>query len=133
MKQAIMKFVPKNARTKMREFYNKAAVKKRAQQLKYEGNSAEVLQCQVAYNMFGGYCVPLSSYCRPAAQAILNGQVWEPETIAELRKFAKIGGGDVVHAGTYFGDFYRPFQRHVRLARRFGHLNQIPKITAARL
>ena len=34
---------------------------------------------------------------------ILHGQVWEPETIAFMRD--NCGGGDIIHAGTYFGDF----------------------------
>ncbi len=63
----------------------------------------EVLRCRVAYNPFGGYCVPESSVHRPATQTILKGEVWEPETIACLMAHAT--RGDVIHAGTYFGDF----------------------------
>jgi FkbM family methyltransferase len=61
------------------------------------------LQCVVASNEFGSYCVPKASLHRPAAQAILRGKVWEPETVAFLRD--NCGSGDIVHAGTYFGDF----------------------------
>ncbi len=53
--------------------------------------------------MYGTYCVPASSRHRPAAAAILDGEVWEPETIVFLA--GNCGGGDIVHAGTYFGDF----------------------------
>lgn len=62
-----------------------------------------VLQCSVAYNKFGGYCVPSSSCHRPAAQKILLGAVYEPRTIEYMS--VNCGGGDIVHAGTYFGDF----------------------------
>ena len=62
-----------------------------------------VLQCCVAYNKYGGYCVPLSSKHRPAAREILAGDVWEPEIIEFL--MSSCGDGDVVHAGTFFGDF----------------------------
>jgi len=35
--------------------------------------------------------------------AILAGQIYEPNTIGLMRQFC--GDGDIVHAGTYFGDF----------------------------
>ncbi len=57
----------------------------------------------VGYNRYGAYCVPLSSRHRPAAAAILRGEVYEPRTIEFLR--ANCGHGDIVHGGTYFGDF----------------------------
>jgi len=56
-----------------------------------------------ATNRFGSYCVPRSSAHRPAAKRILNGMVHEPRTINFIRSHLK--QGDVVHAGTYFGDF----------------------------
>ena len=61
------------------------------------------LQCCIAYNTYGGYCVPLSSKHRPAAQTILSGDIWEPEIIEFL--MSHCGDGDIVHAGTFFGDF----------------------------
>jgi len=69
----------------------------------YTGSRAEVLKCIVTYNRFGGYCVPQSSCHRPAARKILFGEVWEPETIEYMA--SHVGSGDIVHAGTYFGDF----------------------------
>jgi FkbM family methyltransferase len=65
--------------------------------------STSSLACITAYNKFGGYCLPLNSIQRPALQATLRGMVWEEETLSFLR--ANCNGGDVVHAGTYFGDF----------------------------
>jgi FkbM family methyltransferase len=62
-----------------------------------------VLRCRIAYNRYGGYCVPLSSQHRPAAKAILEGRVYEPDTITFVA--SRCGRGDIVHAGTYFGDF----------------------------
>lgn len=64
---------------------------------------ADVLDCKIASNRFGSYCVPAGSAGRPAAQAVLRGGVYEPETIDFIR--AHCGDHDVVHAGTYFGDF----------------------------
>ena len=61
------------------------------------------LKCTISYNKYGGYCVPESSRHRPAAQRILANDVWEPKTIEFMR--ANCGQGDIVHAGTYFGDF----------------------------
>lgn len=57
----------------------------------------------VAYNKYGGYLTPLSSQHRPAVQKILNGQVYEPDTIQFMVN--NCGKGDIIHAGTFFGDF----------------------------
>lgn len=56
-----------------------------------------------ATNQYGRYAVHESSAHRPAAKAALRGDVWEPDTVALIRE--RCGTGDVVHAGTYFGDF----------------------------
>ena len=56
----------------------------------------------VAYNRYGGYLVPHASWHRPAARAILEGRVWEPDTLAHI---LAVQPRHVVHAGTYFGDF----------------------------
>ena len=61
------------------------------------------LNGQIAYNMYGGYFVPISSQHRPAAQKILKGDIYEPNTIEFIRK--NCSDGDIIHAGTYFGDF----------------------------
>jgi FkbM family methyltransferase len=45
----------------------------------------------------------MASSHRPAARAVLAGSVWEEETLEYIRGTG--GDGDVVHAGTYFGDF----------------------------
>ena len=75
----------------------------------YSGDEPSVLQCCIAYNKFGGYCVPLSSNHRPAAQKILSGDVYEQETIDYIVNNYK--GGDIIHAGTYFGDFLPALSR----------------------
>ena len=61
------------------------------------------LKGQLAYNSYGGYFLPESSLHRPAAQDIMNSGVFEPDTIDYM--CAHCGVGDIVHAGTYFGDF----------------------------
>lgn len=61
------------------------------------------LSCLIAYNKHGGYCVPRRSIHRPALQATLRGDVWEKHTLAFI--ISNCGDGDIVHAGTYFGDF----------------------------
>lgn len=68
----------------------------------YDGPDAVVLRCVVAYNRHGGYCVPRRAMHRPCAQAILRGEEFEPETVEVIRRHA--AAGDVVHAGTFFGD-----------------------------
>jgi len=61
------------------------------------------LKCRVGYNKYGGYCLPLSSIHRTAARKILHGLVYEPQTLEFMRD--NCGTGDIIHAGTYFGDF----------------------------
>jgi FkbM family methyltransferase len=68
-----------------------------------------VLQCDIAYNQFGGYCVPLSSRQRIASQVVLWGDVFEPLTIEFIVKHIK--DGDVIHAGAFFGDFLPALSR----------------------
>jgi FkbM family methyltransferase len=57
----------------------------------------------IAANEYGRYCIPQSSAHRPSAILVREGYVWERDTIAFMR--AHCGTGDVVHAGTFFGDF----------------------------
>jgi hypothetical protein len=57
----------------------------------------------VAKNQHGSYCVPHSARHRPAARMILTSRVWEPDTLDLLSGVDP--DGDVVHAGTFFGDF----------------------------
>jgi FkbM family methyltransferase len=57
----------------------------------------------VASNEHGAYCVPKSSLHRPVARTILDARVWEPKTLDLVR--STDANGDIVHAGTFFGDF----------------------------
>lgn len=61
------------------------------------------VDCTLCENVFGRYCVPRSSQHRPAAQAVLNGGVWELETVNFMREHVR--DRDIIHAGMYFGDF----------------------------
>jgi len=74
-------------------------------------DSDSVLRCCIAYNKYGGFCVPLSSRHRTAAQKILAGDVYEPKTIEFLTSHSN--GGDLVHAGAYFGDFLPALSRSI--------------------
>ncbi|THH34622.1 FkbM family methyltransferase [Aliishimia ponticola] len=58
---------------------------------------------RIATNCYGRYCVPSDLIKRPAAWAVLRGNVHEPDTLDFMRTHA--GTGDIVHAGTFFGDF----------------------------
>lgn len=57
----------------------------------------------MASNEHGSYCVPRSSLHRPVARTILDARVWEPKTLDLVR--STDANGDIVHAGTFFGDF----------------------------
>ena len=61
------------------------------------------LDCLLAANPHGVYCVPRASEHRAVSQAIMAAGVWESDTLELLR--AADPGGDIVHAGTFFGDF----------------------------
>lgn len=65
--------------------------------------NSDAINASIAYNRYGAYCVPLSTQHRTLNQKILAGEVFEPDTIAYIRENA--GDGDVIHAGTFFGDF----------------------------
>jgi FkbM family methyltransferase len=65
--------------------------------------SESTLNCCVTYNKYGAYCVPVSGLHRPAALCVQAGDVWEARTIEFITSHCK--GGDIVHAGTFFGDF----------------------------
>ncbi len=64
---------------------------------------ADARDCLVASNEHGVYCIPRSSQHRPVAQAILQARVWEAETLDLVR--GADSDADIVHAGTFFGDF----------------------------
>jgi FkbM family methyltransferase len=66
-------------------------------------------ECLIAYNALGGYVVPKSSSARNCSQHILNGRVFEPRMPEFVAKH--VGQGDIVHAGTFFGDFLPAFSR----------------------
>jgi FkbM family methyltransferase len=54
-------------------------------------------------NGYGVYCIPRKAALRPAARAVIRGRCHEPDTVAFLAR--EDTGGDIVHAGTFFGDF----------------------------
>lgn len=63
----------------------------------------------LAENDLGVYCIPRKAAHRPACQAVLKGRVWEPETVRFLCEHAS---GDIIHGGTFFGDFLPALSRH---------------------
>lgn len=67
------------------------------------------LPAVLAYNKHGGYCVPRSSIHRAACQTVLRGKVWEHDTVDYI--CAHADSGDIIHAGTYFGDFLPALSR----------------------
>jgi len=64
---------------------------------------AGALNCIVATNEHGTYCVPQASRHRPVAETIIQSHVWEADTLDLIRRADP--RGDVIHAGTFFGDF----------------------------
>ena len=103
MKQLAKRLLPDSMVRLVRTFRSQSTVRTNPSFVRFQGESDAVLQCCIAYNKYGGYCVPLSSRHRPAAKKVLAGDVWEPETIEFLMSHCE--DGDIVHAGTFFGDF----------------------------
>jgi FkbM family methyltransferase len=66
----------------------------------------------LASNEHGAYYVPRASRHRPVARAVAQARVWEPDTLDLLR--GSDPAGDVVHAGTFFGDFLPALARSRR-------------------
>ena len=109
MKKILKKILPDSMINIAVELKEKYFSRRRPKLRVFRGEDESVLQCCIAYNKFGGYCVPLSSCYRPAAQRILSGKVYESKTIAFLTSHC--GDGDVVHGGTFFGDFIPALSR----------------------
>lgn len=103
MKKILNKILPQSVIDLVKKTQKKYFIRLSPHITTFKRNSDSVLQCCVAYNKYGGYCVPLSSRHRPAAQKILSGNIHEPKTIDFL--MSHCGEGDIIHAGTYFGDF----------------------------
>lgn len=78
----------------------------------HRGVPRGALDCFIAFNEHGVYCVPRSSEHRPVSQAIAQGRVWESETLDLLRGADR--DADIIHAGTFFGDFIPALARSRR-------------------
>lgn len=109
MKRAVRNLVPPSARRFLRRLVNRTGRRITPRCAAPPTEWAGVLSAFIAYNRYGAYCVPHSSLHRPAAQKILAGDVQEPDTIDYM--LAHCGQGDIVHAGTYFGDFLPALSR----------------------
>ena len=59
----------------------------------------------------GVYFVPIYGEHRPASQAVLNGEVYEPATHALIDSIMMHRPGSMIHAGTFFGDMLPTFAR----------------------
>jgi FkbM family methyltransferase len=66
----------------------------------------------VANNQYGVYCIPRAASHRPVAQTVLQSRVWEADTLELIRGADR--DGDIVHAGTFFGDFIPALARSRR-------------------
>jgi FkbM family methyltransferase len=87
----------------MKQAYRRASVRRTPAITTPLSPAPKALSAVIAYNEHGGYVIPTASIGRPAAQAVMAGGVWERATIDFMIRHA--ARGDVVHAGTYFGDF----------------------------
>lgn len=64
----------------------------------------QTLNAAIAFNKYGAYCVPASTQHGVLTQKILQGDVYEPDTIEFMRSNVK--DGDIIHSGACFGDFF---------------------------
>lgn len=59
------------------------------------------------------YFVPIYAQHRPAAQAVLSGRYWEPETHNLVKLIFRMAtGGSIIHAGAFFGDMLPAFSQY---------------------
>lgn len=104
MKELLKKLAPEKVVTQAQKYYWSLTAKTTPPKFSDKDLDAlTALKCIVSYNRYGGYCVPLASRHRPAARKILANEVYEPKTIEFMTSHCQ--QGDIVHAGTYFGDF----------------------------
>lgn len=87
----------------LREKFEKRKRKRSAKYTEPVNSKPNVLDAFIAYNEYGGYCIPSNCITRPAVRRLLDGRAHEPNTIAYMRE--NCGKGDIVHAGTFYGDF----------------------------
>lgn len=109
MKEALRGLLPEKLVRFSSKYFDSFKNLERPLYVSYSGGSNSVLQCCVAYNKYGGYCIPMNSRRRPAAQKVFRGEVYERETIEYIEENA--AKGDIVHAGTFFGDFLPALSR----------------------
>lgn len=59
----------------------------------------------------GSFFVPKYAEQRPASQAVLHGQFYEPETHSMVAELLRVRPGNLIHAGTFFGDMLPSFSK----------------------
>lgn len=112
MKYLIKKLIPKKLFPYFQQAYQALFVRQpKADFSQEQYERLPALKCCIAYNKYGGYCVPLSVTYGPVARRILSNDVYEPQTIEFMT--AHCGNGDIVHAGTFFGDFLPALSRSI--------------------
>ncbi|WP_046745081.1 FkbM family methyltransferase [Kordia zhangzhouensis] len=103
MVQFVKSLVPKKLKKFIKQkLLNKGYVTKPAYVASFMQNEF-TLDATIAYNKYGGYCTPYSVQKESVVQAILKGEVYEPDTIQFIINHA--GDSDVIQAGAFFGDF----------------------------
>lgn len=103
MKRAIKRLIPASVRPAATALYRALRYSKRPSANTWKYADANILQCAIAYNKYGGYAVPLALRHGTIPRLLFSGKVSEDETIRFIT--AHCGDGDVVHAGAFIGDF----------------------------
>lgn len=87
----------------IRETLNKRKKKRNAKYTEPLNFDHNLFDAFIAYNEYGGYCIPADCINRVVVKRLLNGKAYERNTIEFMKKNCR--DGDIVHAGTFFGDF----------------------------
>lgn len=87
----------------IRETLIKRQEKRNAKHTAPVNSNHNLFDAFIAYNEYGGYSIPSNCITRPAVKRLLNGGAYERNTIEYMRDHC--GEGDIIHAGTFFGDF----------------------------
>lgn len=76
-----------------------------------ERSNAYVVQFRRLVLAEDAFYLPRYALHRPACREVLNGRLHEPETHALVTKLLSSRSGDMIHAGTFFGDMLPSFSR----------------------
>jgi len=109
LKARIRTLIPRRIRPAIVKAYRWLRYSKAPRSASWQYDSGDVLQCCIAYNKYGGYCIPLDLRHGTIARMLFSGECSEEDTVRYL--MSHLRDGDIVHAGAFIGDFLPALSR----------------------